>query len=92
MVVLCLKMSLETSEHTRASSTKTLTVTGRVNVVREFRYSNLKPRLNIRHDLLVTFRGHESDGQALSSETTRPPEMIEYEDIQRRQRETYPTR
>ncbi len=57
-----------------AYSNLTLTVTSRVDVVRQLGHSNLEARLDSRHHLLVAFRRHESDGKTLRTETASTTE------------------
>ena len=47
----------------------TLTVAGRVDVVRELGHSDLEARLDSRHHLLVALRRHESDRKTFGAET-----------------------
>lgn len=49
------------------------TITGRVNMSGEFRYSDLKPRLNSPHHLLVCIGRHKRDRQTFGSETPSSP-------------------
>jgi hypothetical protein len=46
------------------------TVTRRVDMVRELRNSNLEPRLDSGHNLLVALRRYEGNGEAFCTKTT----------------------
>jgi hypothetical protein len=51
----------------------TLTVTRRINMFGEFRYSDLKSRLNSTHHLLVCIGRHKRDGKSFGSKTPSSP-------------------
>jgi hypothetical protein len=51
----------------------TLTVTGRINMIGEFRYSDFESRLNSTHHLLVCIRRYKRDGKSFGSKTPSSP-------------------
>lgn len=70
---------------------KSLTVAGGVDVVRQFGHSDLEPGLDLLHDFLIGFGGHEGNGETLGSETTSTTKKDCESSVESRKRDT-PTR